>query len=237
MTDDRKSGLALILGSIGGIVTMAIHPTSSGVLTPAQFERLAVVSAIAHSLAMISSLALFLGALGLTRRLTACEAPDSPDRLSIAALVAFGFAIVALLFATAVSGFIIPDIMRHMIRDGAANTAQWHNIIDAVFQFNQAFARIYSVAASAAIVLWSASALRNGGLNRTIAIYGCVVPPLLIVLIAVGHLRLDVHGMAVVVFAHAIWFVVSGVELYRRPASFSEARSATLLDGQHPSAE
>ena len=67
MTDDRKSGLAFLLGSLGGIVTMAIHPTGGGVMSPDQVERLAMMSAIAHSLAMVSFLILFLGAVGLTR--------------------------------------------------------------------------------------------------------------------------------------------------------------------------
>jgi heme A synthase len=214
MTDDRKAGLAFIAGSIGGMVTMAIHPTSAGVLTPAQFERLAVVSGIAHSLAMVSFLVMFLGSIGLTRRLAAREG-ERPDRLAISGLVGFGFGAVALLLATAVSGFIVPDIMRHMIRDGAANVSQWRMIIDAVFQFNQAFARIYSVAASVAVMLWSVSALRNGGLGKVVAVYGCLIAPVLIVLIGVGHLRLNVHGMAVVVLAHAIWFVGVGVEMWR----------------------
>lgn len=218
MTDDRKSGIAFIAASMGGIITMAIHPTASSGLAADQIEHLALMSAIAHSIAMISFLILFLGAVGLTQRLAGRENSDEPERLALIALVAYGFGVVALLLATAVSGFIVPDIMRHMARDAATNAPQWHMIIDAVFQFNQAFARIYSVAASAAILLWSVSALRHGGLSRGIAIYGCIVAPALIILIAVGHLRLNVHGMAVVVFAHALWFVIAGVELCRQPS-------------------
>jgi hypothetical protein len=186
---------------------MAIHPTSGGVLTPAQFERLAVVSALAHSLAMVSFLILVLGAFGLTRRLGA------PDRLAFSGLVVFVFSAVAILIATAVSGFIVPNIMRHMIRDAPAAAPQWHIVIDAIFQINQAFSRIYTVATSGAIILWSASALRNGGLSRGIAIYGCVASSLLIVGICVGHLKLDVHGMTIVVLAQAIWLIGAGAQL------------------------
>jgi heme A synthase len=236
MTDDRKAGLAFIAGSIGGMVTMAIHPTSAGVLTPAQFERLAVVSGIAHSLAMVSFLVMFLGSIGLTRRLAAREG-ERPDRLAIAGLVGFGFGAVALLLATAVSGFIVPDIMRHMIHDGAANVSQWRMIIDAVFQFNQAFARIYSVAASVAVMLWSVSALRNGGLGKVIAVYGCLIAPVLIVLIGVGHLRLNVHGMAVVVLAHAIWFVGVGVEMWRGTSDGNHASPVSEARPGHPGSE
>jgi hypothetical protein len=216
MTDNRNSGIALLCGSLGGIVTMAIHPTSAGVLTPAQFEQLAVVSGIAHTLAMISFLLLFLGALGLTRSLRIYEAPGRSNHLAISALVTFAFAAVAVLIATAVSGFIVPQIMKHMIRDVAANKTYWLISIDAIFQINQAFSRIYSIAASVSIVLWSASALRNRALSRIIAIYGCVLAPVLIVLLIAGHLKLDVHGMAIVVFSQAVWFAVAGVQLMRK---------------------
>jgi hypothetical protein len=210
MTDNRKSAIALLAGSIGGIVTMAIHPTSSGMVTPAHFERLAVVSAIAHSLAMVSFVFLVLGVCGLTRHLSA------PDRLAFSGLVVYLFGAVAILIATAVSGFIVPNIMRHMVRDTAAAAPQWHIVIDAVFQFNQAFARIYTVASSAAIALWSAAALRKGELGRGIATYGCIMAPVIIVLTAVGHLTLNVHGMAIVVFAHSIWFIGVATQIYSK---------------------
>ena len=41
MTDDRKSGIALIAGSLGGMVTMMIHPTAGGPMTVDQVEHLA----------------------------------------------------------------------------------------------------------------------------------------------------------------------------------------------------
>lgn len=218
MTDDRKSATALIAGTLGGILTMAIHPTGGGTLTPDQVAHLALVSGIAHSLAILSFLVLFLGACGLTRRLTAFAHEPSPDHLAFAGIVTFGFACVAILIAATISGFIVPGILRHMAREGTTLAPQNHAIVDAVFQFNQAFARLYSVGTSLAMALWSASALRNGGIGRGISIYGCVAATLITVGIIIGHLRLDVHGMAVVVLVQAIWFIGTGVQLYRLPA-------------------
>jgi hypothetical protein len=37
------------------------------------------------------------------------------DRISFAALVTYGFACVAVMIDGAVSGFIVPDIMKHML--------------------------------------------------------------------------------------------------------------------------
>jgi hypothetical protein len=208
MTDDRKSAIALIAGSLGGILTMALHPTAAASLTAEQVGHLSVISGTAHSLAMGSVLLLFLGACGLARRMAAA------DRISFAAIVTYGFACVAIMIAAAVSGFIVPGIMKHMVRDVPAAEHQWQIVIDGIFQINQAFARVYSVAASIAIILWSVSALRNGGLGRGVAIYGCVVAPLIILGIGIGHLRLDVHGMAVVMLGQTIWFILVGSQLY-----------------------
>ncbi len=207
MTDNRKAGIALIAGSIGGIVTMAIHPTAGGPLTAAQVDRLGIVSGIAHGLAIVSVVVLFLGACGLARGIAAT------DRVSFAGIVVFGFACVAIFMAASVSGFIIPAIMKHMARDAGANMRTWQIVIDSIFQINQAFAEIYSVAASLAVILWSVSVLRNGGLARGIAVYGCIVSALIIAGVGIGHLRLNVHGMAVVWLGQAIWFVIAGAQL------------------------
>jgi hypothetical protein len=182
-------------------------------MTAAEVAHLMEASGIAHSIAMVSVLLLFLGACGLTRGIAAA------DRFSFAAIVTFGFACVAVLIATAVSGFIIPAIMKRMVGDVPAAAHQWQIVMAGIFQINQAFARIYSVAASMAIILWSVSALRNRGLGRGVAIYGCVVPPLIILGIAIGHLRLDVHGMTVVMVGQVIWYILVGWQLCSRPAS------------------
>jgi hypothetical protein len=217
MTDNKKSGIALIAGSLGGILVMATHPTAAhATLTPQLVEHLALGSAIVHALAMAATLALLLGAIGLTRQLASSENSINPDRLAFTGLIVFAFSVVAILQATSVSGFIVPNIWKKMFQDTAANASQWQIVLTAVFQFNQTFAAIYSVAASVAIVLWSVSGLRHGSLSRGIAICGCILPPIVIVLIAVGHVRLDVHGMGAVVPVHAVWFVTVGIRLCRR---------------------
>ncbi len=213
MTDNRKSGIALIAGSLGVIVTMAIHPTASTSLTPEQVDHLMSLSGIAHSLAIVSILSLFLGACGLARSIA------STDRLSFAALVTFALACVGIFIAAAVSGFIVPSIMHHMTHDVPEAAPQWKIVIYGIFQINQAFASIYSVAASVAIILWSISALRNGGLAHGTAIYGCIISALIIVGVCAGHLRMDVHGMAAVSLGQTIWFVLVGSQLWSGSAN------------------
>jgi hypothetical protein len=192
---------------------MAIHPVSSPSLTPEQVVHLMKLSGVAHSLAMVSVLLLFLGACGLARSIAAA------DRIWFAGLVTFAFSCVAIFIAAAVSGFIVPSIMQHMAGDVPEAARPWQMVMYGIFQFNQAFARIYSVASSVAIILWSISVLRNGGLARGTAVYGCIISSLIIVGICLGHLRMDVHGMTAVSLGQTIWFILAGSQLCSQPPS------------------
>jgi hypothetical protein len=87
-----------------------------------------------------------------------------------------------------------------------------------IFQINQAMSRIYSVGAALAITLWSASSLRQSRLPRAVAVFGCIAAPLVALLIFVGHLRLDVHGMTLVMLSEVVWFIGMGIGLLREDA-------------------
>lgn len=213
MTDDRQAGLALLVGSLGGVVTMAIHPTVG--TDQAGLGHLAMLSGVAHSLALGSVLLLFLGACGLAWRLR------GPDRLAIVALVTFGFAAVAVMVAGTISGFVLPGSMRLMTRDAPEAAAMWRIAMAVMFQLNQACSGVYSVGTAGAIVLWSVCCLQRGRWSRGVAVYGCVTAPLIALLIAVGHLRLNVHGMTVVMVSEVIWFIGMGVNLWRNGREFS----------------
>jgi hypothetical protein len=211
MTDDRKSGLALIAGSTGLIITMALHPVGHDLLVPGQFDRIARLVVVVHTLALVCIPVMFLGALGLSRRLA------SPDRLSLCAVVAYGFACVAAINAAAVSGLVAPGIARQMAAaDPAGGTAKvWSVLFTYSGSLNQAFALVFVVASSAALALWSAGILRNAIFARGLGVYGCILGSLTVVAVLSGHLRLNVHGFGLVVLGQAIWFVLAGILLCR----------------------
>jgi Outer membrane efflux protein len=163
MTDDRKTGIALIVGSVAGVITMAIHPTIAGKLSPDQLGYVVRTSGIAHTLALASVFLLFLGACGLTRKLAA------PDRIAISALVTFAFSCVAIMIAATISGWVVPGILKLMARDSPANAVPWQIAMGSIFQINQAMSKVYSVGAALAIILWSTCSLFVPdvfGLNR-----------------------------------------------------------------------
>jgi hypothetical protein len=166
MTDNRMSGLALITGMAGSVITMAFHPTGHDLSTPDHSAFMMQLNIAVHSLALVCVPIMFMGALGLTRRLAAT------NRLALAGLVLFGFAEVAVMIAATVSGLVTPGLFHHMAADpDMADT--WRAVLTLSGHLNQAFAQVYVVASSAAIVLWSAAILHTSNFSRPLGVYGC----------------------------------------------------------------
>jgi hypothetical protein len=209
MNENRMSGLALILGSVGSIITMGLHPTGHDLLAPGQLTPVMHMVVFVHSLALICLPVMFFGAWGLTRRLA------SPSRLSTLALVFYGFAMMATMNAAAISGFMTPYIAQQMALPDPAMHDMWHMILHYNGQLNQTFALVLVMAASVAILLWSISMLKSKKFAAALGIYGCVLGTVTIILVGSGHVKLGVHGFGMIVVAESIWYVIVGVMLMR----------------------
>jgi hypothetical protein len=208
MTDDKKGGIALIAASLAGIVTMALHPTVRDLFAPDKLAPMALLLVAVHALAVASMPVSFLGALALSRRLA------SPDRLAIAALVVYGFALAAVLVAAVVDGFVVPSLARQIMTTVPPASEEWRIALYYNGLLNQTFARVFLVASSTAIVLWSASILRSRTLARGVAIYGLLVGPAVVIAVVSG-LRLDPHGAGLLILGQSLWFIVVGTLLWR----------------------
>jgi hypothetical protein len=207
MTDERRSAIALIAGSAGMIITMIFHP--GGKIAPEQLEHVIRVSIGVHSLALASIPVLFLGAWGMTRRL------DGGDRLAWAGLVLFGMASIAVMNAGTLNGLVAPMLMRGIVAATPETHDVWHMLMRYNFQINQAFARLYAVGASLALVLWSVAILRYRAMGRGVGIYGIVLGLATAVAICSGLLTPDRHGFAVLIFGQAIWFLLVASRMWR----------------------
>ena len=82
----RLSGWALIVGSVGILVTLVLHPNERGLFDPAQVESVARMTIIVHSIALFAIPFFFIGGLGISQRI----GWDSSG--AVAALIFFGFA-------------------------------------------------------------------------------------------------------------------------------------------------
>jgi hypothetical protein len=208
MTDDKKGGIALIAGSLAGILTMGLHPTARDLFAPDRLAPMALLLIGVHALAVASLPVMFLGALALSRRLA------SPGRLALAALVVYGFALTAVMVAAVVDGFVVPSLAREIMTAAPPATEGWQIALYYNGFLNQSFARVFLVASSTSIVLWSASILRSRMLARGVAIYGLLVGPAVVIAVVSG-LRLDPHGAGLLILGQSLWFIVVGTLLWR----------------------
>lgn len=209
MTTNWKPSLALVLGSLAGLVTMAFHPTGAEVTASLAGGGGATLNKAVHSLALLSQPLMLMGTLALTLRLTVQR------DLAVAAFILFAWSSVAIMMATAASGFIATAVLE-------AGATRKLAAPDAALLYtgmlNHAFARIYVAFSSAAIVIWSAVILRAGDLSRPLGVYGLASGAACLTALLTGHLGVTIHGFGSVVLAQGVWFVWVAVIL-RRPES------------------
>jgi hypothetical protein len=210
MNEDRPSGLALIAGSFGFIITMALHPTGHQFLEPGRLEEAARLGVFVHALALCSLPILFLGAWGLSRSLSGSA------RLVQAALVLYAGSLIAGMNAAVVSGLVAPSLFRDFLASGASPESTIHLLLNYSGLLNQAFAKVLVAGSSGAVLLWSAALLRGGARGRGLGIYGCVFALLTLLALFSGHLRLDVHGFGLFVLGQSAFLIAAGVLLCRR---------------------
>jgi hypothetical protein len=208
MADNRMGGTALIAASVANIIVMALHPTGHQLFDAGErFNLIARLAVGVHWVALLAMTISFLGALALTQYLNA------PNRLSIAAQVMYGFAVMAGMLAVVFSGFMGVGLARKIVAAAPPGKEYWEMMAGYNFGLNQVFARVLGVMSALAIMLWSAAILKTGTMSRAIAIYGLLVGAAIVIMVGPGFLVLDVHGFGLVVLVQSVWFITVGVML------------------------
>jgi hypothetical protein len=163
---------------------------------------------VVHGAALASVPVLFLGLLGLSRRLGRSD-------LATAALVAFGFGGVAVMTAAVASGFVATGLMRQILDGDGGSPEAYHALLSYTGLVNQGFARVGVVAWAVAVMLWSGAILKSRRMPRGLGIAGAMVGAGILSAVLVGHLPLNVHGFGLVTFAQSGWQIWIGVLLCR----------------------
>jgi hypothetical protein len=192
------------------IITMISHP--GGKISPAEVDHVARMLIVVHSLALASIPVIFLGAWGMSCRI------GGADRLAWTGLVLFALASIAVMNAAVLDGLIAPTLIRKIVAATPETRDVWQTLMNFNFHMNQAFARVYAVGSSLAVVLWSVSALRYRMLGRGIGIYGVVLGVVTATAICSGFLTPDRHGFGMLIFGQAIWFLIVAGEMWRSGA-------------------
>jgi len=188
---------------------MVSHP--GGKIAPAEVDHVARMLIVVHSLALASIPVIFLGTWGMTRRI------GGADRLAWAGLVLFGLASIAVMNAAVFDGLMAPVLMRKIVAATSETRDVWQTLMNFNFQMNQAFARVYAVGSSLAVMLWSVSILRYQTLGRGVGIYGVVLGVMTAAGICSGLLTPDRHGFGILIFGQAIWFLLVASAMWGSP--------------------
>lgn len=202
-------GVALIAGALGGIITMLFHPTGHDLLTQADqtARRNEMITVATHSLALISIPVSVFGFLGLSRKL-GWERP-----LISAAFVAYSFGQVAVMCAAVINGLVAPVLTRQILTADESTQQILRSLLLNNSLLNQAFSKVFVVAESVAILLWSVCIMKSGRFAQSIGIIGYAIGISSLVALLFGHFRLNVHGFGLLVFGQATWSISLGLLL------------------------
>lgn len=200
---DAAAGCALLVTAIVGVILMALHPTGREIREASDPSAVLWRNGIVHGLLVAVALLQTWGSIAIVRRLR-----RSTVGLAELAFVAQGAAVLGATVAAMCSGFVMPRLLAHL--DAEATAPARH----VIWLMNQAFAQLFTIAGSAAIVGWSLAGWRRS-LHRGTALLGILVGGGVALLVSVGHLRLHVHGMGAILLVHEIWWGCVGIELLR----------------------
>lgn len=208
MDDDKNAGWMLIVGTLISFITMAMHPTAHLMLD--DFARYAPRNVIAHGIALVAVPLTLVGYGALARRLQ----PHSGAwaRLGHACLaIAQG----AVSVAAVASGLVATTMASRILASTGTEQDLARALLGYTGAINQAFAAVFVVGWSVAMVVWSVAILRRAALPRALGWYGLVVGTVLLAVTALGRLRLDVHHFGLIVLAQGVWTLAAGAQLVR----------------------
>jgi hypothetical protein len=216
MNDNRLSGIAMIAGQAGLLLTLSLHP--SGKITPAQVDQMVHKLIAVHSIALAGLPLMILGALGLTRLLSSFNR----YRLSVAAFVIYSFAIAASLSGIVIDGLVMPHILPRLAEAAQAASAAsggqgappasgevWRALIKYNGYLDMAFVQLSLVATAIAVITWSIVMFVDRTLPRAIGVYGVTLGVVALAALFSGALGAE-HALMIIVFGQATWFLIVG---------------------------
>lgn len=210
MANDRLNGIQLILGSVGVVLTLSLHPDGRELFSPDTYASAAFRTTAVHSIALAALPLWFLGALGLARRIR-----PSSDNLGIAGAVLYGFAIVAMLNALVVDGLVTPLVAGKIVQEAAPIKDMWKAVLRYNGMVDMCFIYVYLAASSVAVGLWSIAMLRSRDLSRSLGAFGALIAVVALGALLSGLMSRHMHVFSGAILLQALWFAIAGGWLWR----------------------
>src|SRR2546427_8561091 len=189
MQPERRAAIALLIGVLAPLLSRGRHATGGAITRGG--ARLVTINPWVDGVSLAAQRVVFLGLLGLWRSVR--------SDLATAALVFYGFGIVAILSAAVLSGFVAPDVVAD------------RPLLGYTGMLNQAFAKVSVAAIGASLILWGAALWPIGGRGEFAqlpAAAGVIVGAVLALGILTGWLSLSVRGIVIITLLQGIWILL-----------------------------
>lgn len=186
MKQDRISGIALIAGTLGAMITMGLHPIGGHLKTDA--ERLLQTVQLArgvHILGVGSICMIVVGFLGLAKAIGINGARVR------AGFVAFALSWIAVLGAAITSGLVGSELVEQYQLANAAERVALHAVWDYNRHISFVLDRVFIAATCVGMVFWSLVLFRYDSLWKAAAILGLVIAALGLVCLFAGYIRIE----------------------------------------------
>jgi hypothetical protein len=200
-SNGRPAGIAIALAAIAMIIFMAHHPLPSAPDTEHFIGELvheALASAIVHGVLIGMMGLLLLGFTGLSVR---------------AGLVAYAAGCVAMTAAALTDGFILPSLAVHYADRLSGDLEIFRASSQLLYLALAAATRLGVFSLSLAVVLWSLELVWRAGARSAVGTLGLVVGVIPIVLLLMGRLPLNFHGMLAFVVSQAAWYLAIAMQM------------------------
>lgn len=212
MPEPRAYGIILIVGSLLAFGGMSLHPSGGG--APLEMVRRIIQSgsfnAAVHGFLMAVYLLLVLGFFGFSRWLGG----NRPlVQAGFIAYVAGAFAGIA---AAISAGFVMRSIALGYTDAGPGQEDLVRNAFRVAGAFNYAWGRMWMLAISIAVLLWSIALLRRESPARLVALFGIAVGGVGTIGFVTGLISLSIMAVLGVIAGHTLWSVAAGWLLVRR---------------------
>lgn len=204
---------AMLIGvGVIGVAAMAFHPHADGAGAQARFAGLAEISPLNTHVHMLMIAAVLAGWLALSYGSLQWPSPGPAwlaERL-------YRSGAGAMVGAALINGFAVGDYARQMLQTAGNAMDAPISVVTFAFSLNQALAGFGTIMMSCGILVWSLGLRRSSDrLAKVACVYGVAAGATCCLAYAGGLLHLDVPGMAAVVVAHGVWYVLVGLLMLR----------------------
>lgn len=198
MSHPARVAAALVVGILGSLVVMALHPTGADVLASTAAGRGDALARSIHAGAIGLQPLLLAGYLGLALML--------PRRdLAVLGFSVYAVGTAAVVMAATLSGLVITPLLEATLSASDATRELLSAQARFAFLMNQSFTKVFVVLAGIAIGCWSVAMRGDARFPAALRWLGMLLAVAGVIGIAAGLIALDVLGFGLVVLAQATW--------------------------------